>query len=223
MVEKLTADVVQREVDVRHWRVVFGVLRASFRTDSFARGVELIGRIAELAERAGHHPDVDLRYPRVRVALTTHDAGGLTSKDVALATAISAAADELELPGEPGRSVGLELAIDALDIGAVLPFWRALLAYRDEPLPSTGAGTPALVDPDGVGPAVWFQQMDSPRPQRNRLHVDVGVPDDLALERVAAALAAGGHLVSDARAPGFWVLADPEGNEACVCTWREGE
>ena len=38
--------------------------------------------------------------------------------------------------------------------------------------------------------------------------------------RIAAALAAGGRLVSDARAPAFWVLADPEGNEACICTWQ---
>ena len=223
MVDKLTAEAVQHEVDARHWRVVLGVLRGSFRTGTFARGVELVDRIAGLAERAGHHPDVDLRYARVRVALTTHDAGGLTGADVALAAAISALADELAIPGEPGRSGGLEIAIDALDIPAVLPFWRAVLAYRDEPLPSTGAGTPALVDPDGIGPAVWFQQMDAPRPQRNRLHVDVGVPDDLALDRVAAALAAGGHLVSDAHAPGFWVLADAEGNEACVCTWIEVE
>lgn len=219
MAEKLTDGAAQAGVDARHWRVVLSALRASFHTGSFARGVEFVRRIADVADEAGHHPDVDLRYPRVRVVLTTHDAGGLTRKDVELAGAISALADELGISGEPDRPAGLELAIDALDIPAVLPFWRAVLGYRDEAVRGAEP-SPAVVDPDGVGPAVWFQQMDAPRPQRNRIHLDVCVPDDAAAARIAAAIAAGGHLVSDAHAPAFWVLADAEGNEACVCTWQ---
>ena len=62
--------------------------------------------------------------------------------------------------------------------------------------------------------------MDASRSQRNRIHVDVSVPHDEAAHRIAAALAAGGRLLSDAEAPAFWVLADPEGNEACVTTWQ---
>jgi 4a-hydroxytetrahydrobiopterin dehydratase len=61
--------------------------------------------------------------------------------------------------------------------------------------------------------------MDAPRPQRNRMHIDVWVPHDQAEARVAAAIAAGGRLVTDAHAPMWWVLADPEGNEADVATW----
>ena len=78
-----------------------------------------------------------------------------------------------------------------------------------------------LVDPRRIGPAFWFQQMDAARPQRNRIHVDVTVPHDVADARIAAALAAGGRLVSEERARAFWILADPEGNEACVCTWQD--
>ncbi len=63
--------------------------------------------------------------------------------------------------------------------------------------------------------------MDEPRPQRNRMHFDVTVAHDLADDRVAAALAAGGTLRDDSHARAFWVLADPEGNEACVCTWQD--
>lgn len=219
MAEKLTYLDAQSAVEARHWRVVLGALQASFRTETFARGIVFVRRVGDLAEDAGHHPDVDLRYPRVRVRLTTHDTGGLTTRDVALAQAISAVADELGIAGEPERPGSLEIAIDAMDIARVLPFWRAVLGYRAGPVPDVGE-SPALVDPDGIGPAVWFQQMEVPRTERNRIHLDIDVPHDVAPERVAAAIAAGGRLVSDRRAPAFWVLADAEGNEACVCTWQ---
>jgi len=215
----LTSSAVQSAVDPRHWRVVLGAVHATFRTGSFARGLELVARVAAAADEANHHPDVDLRYPVVHVSLSSHDVGGLTQRDVDLAARITAIADDLGVEGEPGRPQRLEVAIDALDIPAVLPFWRAVLAYRDDPAPPPDSA-PALVDPDGVGPAFWFQQMDAPRPQRNRIHLDVSVPHDEAKRRVQAALAAGGVLVSDAAAPSFWVLADAEGNEACVCTWQ---
>jgi 4a-hydroxytetrahydrobiopterin dehydratase len=118
-----------------------------------------------------------------------------------------------------GRGLqGLEIAIDALDIAAVRPFWQAVLGYTDEPGEPDAAG--GLVDPLGQGPTIWFQQMDAPRPQRNRIHFDVSVPHDEARRRIGAALAAGGRLASDADAPACWVLADAEGNEACVCTWE---
>ncbi|HEX9517434.1 MAG TPA: VOC family protein, partial [Streptosporangiaceae bacterium] len=78
----------------------------------------------------------------------------------------------------------------------------------------------AIVDPAGQGPAIWFQQMTEPRPQRNRIHVDISVPHDEASARLDAAPKAGGALMSDASAPAFWVLADAEGNEACITTWQ---
>ena len=63
-------------------------------------------------------------------------------------------------------------------------------------------------------PAIWFQQMDVARPLRNRVHLDVGVPSDLAHERVAAVEAAGGR---EAFAADYYVtLADAEGNEVDV-------
>jgi 4a-hydroxytetrahydrobiopterin dehydratase len=65
-------------------------------------------------------------------------------------------------------------------------------------------------------PMVWFQHMDAPRRQRNRVHVDISLPIAEAEARVKAALAAGGTLVSDAHAPMWWTLADPEGNEVDI-------
>ena len=219
MSEILSDAAVTERVDGRHWRVLLRRLHATFRTGSFADGLVMVQRIAELAERADHHPDVDLRYPAVHVVLVSHDAGGLTERDLGLAAQISALADELGVSATPSVPQVLEIAVDAIDIPAVRRFWKAVLGYDDEP-PAAGDPQPALSDPAGIGPAFWFQQMDVPRPQRNRIHLDVTVPHDVAEQRVAAAIAAGGRLVSDRRAPSFWVLADAEGNEACVCTWQ---
>lgn len=217
--DTLTRAQATAAVDQRHWRLVLGRLHTTVATGSFVRGLELVQRVTEVAEALGHHPDVDLRYPVVHLSLVSHDVGGLTERDVALARKVSRVLDELGLEATPREPQALEIAIDALDIPAVVPFWRAVLGYADE-APGASQIPTALVDPAGIGPSVWFQQMDAPRPQRNRIHLDVSVPHDEAEERVAAALAAGGTLVRDTRAPAFWVLADAEGNEACVCTWQ---
>jgi len=148
----------------------------------------------------------------VTLRLRTHHVDGLTERDVQLARQISAAARELDVPADPTAVQQVNVTIDALVGPEVQPFWRALLGYREK-------GPEDLVDPHGRGPSFWFQQMDAPRPQRNRIHVDISVPHDQAEARVAAATAAGGHLVSDQYAPAWWVLADAEGNEACVATW----
>jgi 4a-hydroxytetrahydrobiopterin dehydratase len=58
--------------------------------------------------------------------------------------------------------------------------------------------------------------MGTPRPQRDRIHLDVWVPEEQAQARVSAAIAAGGGLLSEEHAPSWWVLADAEGSEACV-------
>ena len=118
---------------------------------------------------------------------------------------------EMGLEAETTRVAQLEFAIDAMDIPAVRPFWAAVLGY------DIGRGQ-TIVDPESVRPAFWFQQMDEPRPRRNRIHVDVWVAPEEAEARIGRAIEAGGRLVSDAEAPSFWVLADPEGNEACICT-----
>jgi len=150
-----------------------------------------------------------------------HAAGGLTDKDAELAATISALAAGAGARSRPRSSMAVEIAIDAMDIDAVRPFWQAVLGYVEEPPSAPGGQVHALLDPSRIGPAVWFQQMDEPRPQRNRIHIDVTVAADEAADRLAAALAAGGRLLTDQYARSFWVLADAEGNEACVCTWLD--
>ena len=217
----VSAAALHARSDLPDWRVLLGRIEATFVAPSFAPAAKFVGQIVAAADSADHHPDLDLRYPgRVHVALTTHATGGLTTADVDLARTISALASSAGLTSEP-VGARLEIAIDALDIDAVRPFWEAILGYVEEPPQTPGGQVEVLVDPRRIGPAFWFQQMDAPRPQRNRIHVDVTVPHDEAEARIAAALAAGGRLVSDKRARAFWVLADPEGNEACVCTWQD--
>jgi 4a-hydroxytetrahydrobiopterin dehydratase len=221
MVERMSATEWHRRTDLPDWRVLQRRIVAGFRAPTYSAASAFVARVAAVAEAAEHHPDIDLRYPgRVQVTLTTHAAGGLTDADIDVATTISRLAAESSLAVEPMAALGVEVAIDALDIDAVRPFWKAVLGYDDEPV-EPGEQVDAIVDPLRIGPAVWFQQMDAPRPQRNRIHIDVVVPHDVADSRIAAALAAGGRLVSDAEARAFWVLADPEGNEACICTWQD--
>jgi 4a-hydroxytetrahydrobiopterin dehydratase len=212
MVEQITPGQFHQAEGVADWRVVFEGAFAYFRTGSFATGVALVDAIGTLADAANHHPDVDLRYGGVTVRLWTHEVQGLSERDIALARRISSAARELGVSADPSAVQTVQVSIDALVSADVMPFWRALLQYRQ-------VGDEDLIDPHSRGPSFWFQRLDAPRPQRNRVHIDVSVPHDQAEARIAAAIAAGGHLVTDEHAPAWWVLADAEGNEACVATW----
>ena len=196
------------------WRWLVGGLHARFATGDFATGLALADRIGAAAEEADHHPDLDLRYPVLAVRLVSHDVGGVTERDLRLARRISELAADLEVAAEPGAIRVLELALDTADHAAVAPFWRAILGYADSPV----HGDREVVDGDGRLTTLWFQGTDAHDVPRQRFHLDIVVPPEQAQERIDAALAAGGTLVTDRFAPAFWVLADADGNQACVCT-----
>lgn len=101
MVERLSAEAFAREPGLADWVVRDGAACARFLTGSFAVGVALVDAIGVLAERADHHPDIDLRYREVTVRLVTHEVGGLSERDVALAREVSAAARDLGVPAAP--------------------------------------------------------------------------------------------------------------------------
>ena len=224
MAERIPRSEFATSVDLPDWRILLHAIEAWFVAPSFAAGAAFLTEVADAADAADHHPDLELRYPgRVHVRLTSHDADGLTKRDAQLAATISGLAAAGGLTTEPRASERVEVAIDVLDIDLVRPFWRAVLGYEDEPPFEEGGRVDGLRDPRGIGPSFWFQQMDEPRPQRNRIHIDVIIPDDEREVRLAAALAAGGTLLTEQHAPAFWVLADPEGNEACLCTWQGGD
>ncbi len=197
------------------WRFVLGAISAEFEVTPFSKAATLVAAIGEAADAADHHPEVALRYPgRVRVSMHSHDTGGLTERDVALARTISALASEAAATSHPMVAQAVEIAIDTMDADRIRPFWKAVLGY-------TEATDGSLFDPARIGPPVWFQRMDEPRTERQRFHLDVSVPHDVALERLTATVAAGGRLVTDQFARSFWVMADADGNEACICTWQD--
>jgi 4a-hydroxytetrahydrobiopterin dehydratase len=81
-------EIVARLRAVPEWRVESGELERTYSFRDFIGSVAFINALAELAEAAGHHPDIDIRYNRVRLKLVTHDEGGLTEKDFELAVRI---------------------------------------------------------------------------------------------------------------------------------------
>ncbi len=209
------------------WRYLLGKLAVSVPVRSMAQASEVAAAVvAASGADADGHLRMDLRPDRVELSVRARALSEVTGRDIRLARRIAGMLDDLGLGPAPATSAEsprpvqlLEMAIDALDIPAIRPFWKTVMAYADEP----GRSDPedAIVDPAGQLPAIWFQQMDAPRPQRNRVHFDITVAHDEAEARVRAALDAGGRLVDDSFARSFWVLADAEGNEVCVCTWAD--
>lgn len=87
LTEKVIASKMQL---VPAWRLEGGQLVRDFAFDDFLNAMEFVNKVAEVAEGAGHHPDIDIRYNKVRLALVSHDAGGLTERDFDLAFSIDA-------------------------------------------------------------------------------------------------------------------------------------
>ncbi|PPG37920.1 VOC family protein [Pseudoclavibacter sp. RFBA6] len=214
MSDRVSPQEFRQAAGTADWRVVGDGARANFATGNFAKGAAFVAAIAKAADDADHHPDVDLRYGSVMVRLISHDVGDLSERDIALATRVSEIARGLGIEATPGTVQSIQIAIDVVDLDAVLPFWEAVLAYERR-------GGEDLADPIAVGPNVWLQQIDAPRTERNTMHVDVYVPRDHVDARLEAALAAGGRVINDTSAPEYWTLADPEGNEVDLAPWRD--
>ncbi|MEJ5943835.1 VOC family protein [Pseudokineococcus basanitobsidens] len=211
----MTGITVQDVADagLEDWRLLASGLHARFRTADMTVGAALLAGVVAAAEELDHHPDVTLRRREVDVALVSHDVGRVTSRDLRLARRVSDLAAEHGATAQPHLLAEVEVALDTADLAAQGPVWAALLT-----------GDAHAVDGDDVAdprhrvPLLWFQGTDAHATPRQRFHLDVWVPHDVADERIAAAVAAGARVVDDGPAPSFTVLADPEGNRVCVCT-----
>jgi len=215
--EKLTATQV-REAGLADWRQILGRLKARFTTGDFATGLALVQEIGAAAEAADHHPDILFTYSAVVVSLSSHDVGGITSRDLDLAREISSRAAARGIGSDVSGLTQLELGLDTSAGSGLAPYYAALLGgevRRGEP-----------VDASGQVPTVWWQTPDDADedlalPEQSfeqRWHFDVWVPHDEGERRLQAVLDAGGRLVSDRAAPAYWVVEDAEGNRSCICT-----
>src|SRR5262245_24912691 len=155
------------------WRAMGGALHTRFRTKNFATGLQLVNGIGAAAEEANHHPDLDLRYPHLNIRLSSHDAGGITERDVALARKISGLAAASGATAETSSVSVIDLALETPDHSRIKPFWRAVLGYRDNPDADDEVG-----DDAGSAPILWFQASGGDEP-RQRFHLDVRVPPEV--------------------------------------------
>jgi 4a-hydroxytetrahydrobiopterin dehydratase len=213
---KLTGKQIAAE-ELDGWAYLLGGLQTRIRTRNFATGLAVVNAIGAAAEEMNHHPDVNLRYTHVDVRLTSHDENGVTDRDIRLARTITSIAADAGAQLESANVSRLELALDTPAREAVLPFWAAVMAMEHQSGPDFDD---ELREPSDALPTIWFQTSGSEEP-RQHWHADVWVDPAQVQPRIDAALAAGGTLVSDAEAPSFWVLADPEGNRVCLCTWQQ--
>lgn len=195
------------------WQGLPGCIGARFSTGDFATGLALAQRVGEAAEEANHHPDLTLTYPSLDVRLTSHDTGAVTERDLRLAGRISALAHEAGVDADPAAPALLELGLDTAHRETIAPFWAALLTGD-----ASNVSGDEVIDPGGQMPVLWFQDCEEHEVPHQRLHVDVSVPAAVAAERIRVAVEAGGRVVDESEAPSFTVLADADGNRACVCT-----
>jgi 4a-hydroxytetrahydrobiopterin dehydratase len=207
---------------VEEWRVLSDGACAYFRTTSFAASARLVQAISEMPGVDDHQPDIDVRHDGVTVRLitVTDDYWGMSKRDVNVARQISAAARELGLSADPSAVQSLLVIPGAPNRLEVMPFWRAVLGYEPRP----DSPDEDLIDPRSRGASFWFEQMDEARADGGgAVHVAIWVPYEQAEARIAAALAAGGHMVRDEFAPAWWTLADASGNEADIATTKGRE
>ncbi|NLW99470.1 MAG: hypothetical protein GXY39_07145 [Actinomycetales bacterium] len=204
------------EPETEDWRLVFAAV-AAYPTHSSAQAVEVAEIVAGLADEAGLPLGVDLR-PGLVMIDSGKDRWEMDEGYQPLAARIQEAVRGLGLTADPTRARFVQVGIDAVDIPGARAFWRAVLGYDEDPR----NGVTDIVDPRQLNMTLFFQNLDPSdterRAQRNRIHVDVFVPDDQAQARIAAAVAAGGTVVRDA-SPEGWTIADPEGNEVDVAVF----
>jgi 4a-hydroxytetrahydrobiopterin dehydratase len=196
------------------WRKLAQALHTRYLIPDYTAAAAFVAAVAEVAEADGHHPDLRLTHGLIDVSLCTREDGlWVTQKDVDMARRISGIAQENGLEPQPTAVTQLEMALDTAHEDIVGPFWSALLT-----------GDPgnkiydSVFDPTGRVPGLWFQGTDDHETPRQRWHLDLWLAPEVADQRIAAAVTAGGSVVDDSAAPSFTVLADPDGNRVCVCT-----
>jgi len=199
------------QLGVSDWRVTSWGPQAVYTASSLHEASGLLAAILEAAAAHAVEPDVDLRREAVVVRVPYRGASGIPSGTPEFARRVSDAAGTLGLVPAPEfiQTVDIMVAQSGVDSR---PFWAAALGYDVQ-------GDTDAVDPLRRGPSLSFMELD--RSGRGRTHIDVSVPADRARERVDAALAAGGRLVDDSRAPMWWTIASPDNHGIDIAAWTD--
>jgi 4a-hydroxytetrahydrobiopterin dehydratase len=210
-VEGLSAEDIA-SADLVDWRKLAQALHGRWATDDLSAAAAFL---AECQDSADHILEARLRSSWIEIRLATHDGRWLvTEADIVVARRISAVARRRGLQPEPTAVLQVEIGLDSAHIPLEGPFWSALLNGH------TGTfNHDEVVDPDSRFPNMWFQSTDEHPTPSQRFHLDVWVAPEIATQRINGAVAAGGQIVADNESPTFTVLADPEGNRVCVCTY----
>lgn len=211
------------------WRKLGQGLHARYVVDDFAADARFIAAVGGAGDELSHHLRVTIGQGYVDLKLISDDAvyrddqgkehfvEWVTQQDVDLARGITEIAAEQAIMADPESITTIELAVDTAHTATIAPVWAALLTGSTE---ARGRGTIGddVRDATGRVPILWFQDTAEHETPRQRFHIDVWMAPEVAEHRIAAAVAAGGTVVDDSQAPSHTVIADQDGNKACVCT-----
>ena len=206
------------------WRKLAQGLHARYLVEDFGAGVRFLAAVGEAGDAIGHHPSVSMGPGYVDLKLVTGDAvyrddkgtelivEWVTQQDVDLARRITEIAADHKVDADPTAVSVIELGLDTARSATIAPVWAALLTGDGT---SQGHGSPSdeIRDAGGRVPNLWFGDGNSGQ----RFHVEVYVAPEVAGQRIAAAVAAGGTVVEDGAASGLTVIADQDGNTGIVC------
>ncbi len=199
---------------VEDWVVLHGGAVAAYDVGSIAESSALAAEITQVPGVADSGVLLTLSDRRLTVRIT-RGVGFLEQRHIDLARAISEVARRQGAVADRGAVQEVRLAVAARPGDLDVNFWRAVLGY-DTLADDNG------VDPLGHSSTFWMQDLDSAKPLRHAMHVDVSVAREHAVRRLEAALAAGGRVVEESEAPAGWILSDRAGNRVCIASWPDG-
>ena len=210
------------------WRKLAQGLHARYLVDDFGTGARFVAAVGEAGDALSHHPRVSIGNGYVDLKLVTDDAiyrddegtehvvEWVTQQDVDLARRITAIAADHKVDADPASVSDIELGLDTARSATIAPVWAALLTGSAE---AQGRGSPSdeIRDATGRVPNLWIGDAEEHETRRQRFHIEIYVAPEVAEQRIAAAVTAGGTVVDDSQAPALTVVADQDGNRGVVC------